>query len=130
MARRIAGEVPCMERDAAWGKPLHVRHRSVIVGLGTVVRVLLQDREDARGGFMAGLAARYRRGRHWNAIAEQDETLRLEIDDDERWAVASEFGCPDILAGFQNSDHVEDGAITALHLLRRSAARYRRNGQQ
>src|SRR6476660_7503684 len=130
MARRIAGEVPCMERDAAGSKPLHVWHRSIVVGLGTMVPVLLQDREHARGGFMAGLAARYRRRAHWNAIAEQDETLRLQIHDDERRTVASKFGCPDILAGLQGSDHVENSTVPALHLLRRSAARYRRNGQQ
>jgi len=47
MARREAGQAPRVERDAVPCQPLLIAHRCIVIFVGSVVGVLLQNGEDA-----------------------------------------------------------------------------------
>ena len=60
MRSRMPRQHPAMERDARPGEALHVGHEGIVVEVGIVLRLLLEDAEDAGGRFAAFLAGRYR----------------------------------------------------------------------
>ena len=58
---RIAGQRAAVERDARPGDALHVRHPGIVIKIGVVVLVLLDDAEDAGRRLASFLAGRHRR---------------------------------------------------------------------
>src|SRR4051812_45851517 len=60
MGCRITGQGTAMQCDPRPGKPLHMRHPGIVIEIGMMVRVLLNDTEDASGSLAPFLAARYR----------------------------------------------------------------------
>ena len=80
--RRIAGQGAAMQRDARPGDALHVRHPGIVVEVGVVVLVLLDDAEDAGRGLASLDAGRNRRAKN-PAVGVVDRHL-LALDRHDR----------------------------------------------
>ena len=83
---RIAGQRPAVQRDARPGDALHVRHPGIVIEIGVVVLVLLDDAEDPGRGLASLDAGRNRRAqnpavgvvdRHLLALERHDRHDRL-----------------------------------------------------
>src|SRR5262249_58436206 len=73
MRRRMSRQWAAVQRDPRPGDPLHVGHVRVVIEIRVVLRLLLNNAENAGGRLTSSLAARYRR--------PQDPTARV-IDRD------------------------------------------------
>ena len=90
-----------MERNAVPCQPLHERHRCAVVEARIMLDLLLQDGEDPGRGAMAGLAGRYGRNADRQAVAIDDQPLRLAIDHQQHRPRRRKLRRPQILAGLQ-----------------------------
>ena len=70
-----------MQRDAVPGETLHVRHPGIVIEVGAVVRIFLNNGEDARWRLVPAHAARYRRAVGPTASVIHGDLLRLDRDD-------------------------------------------------
>ena len=113
----MAGNDAGMERDAAPGQPLHVRHRRIVVDVRMVVPVLLEDREGPGRRRVAGTAAGDGGDSDQTTVAEDIGALRGEADDDLDRAAAGALGPPDIGAGAEARGLGLDGVSGALVLI-------------
>src|SRR2546429_8985368 len=55
----ISGQRPAVQRDARPGDAQHVRHPGIVIEVGVVILVLLQDAEDAGWRLASRSPARY-----------------------------------------------------------------------
>src|SRR3954463_10172496 len=93
-----------MQRNAAPGKPLHVRHRRIVIDVGEVILVLLQDGEHAGGRLVALLAGADRGDAGEHTVAVHVGALLVERNDHEQWAAAGDVAEPDELALLQGRE--------------------------
>ena len=90
-----------MECDAAPGEALLIVHRRVVVDVGVMIGVFLEDGEDACGCLVAGLAGRDSGDGDADSVAIDGGKLAGEIDVDEDGTLGRDLGCPYPFAGLE-----------------------------
>jgi hypothetical protein len=78
---RIPGQRPAVQRDAAPGDALHVRHPGIVIEAGVVVLVLLDDGEDASRRLASRGAGRHRRAQDPALGVVESDLLGLDRHD-------------------------------------------------
>jgi hypothetical protein len=102
VALGIAGQAAGVESHPIPGKALLEGHGRVVVLLGMVAGVLLQDGEDPGWGFMSGLTRRDGADCDAHSVAVDSGALAREIDIDKDWTGGRDVCGPDPLAGLQS----------------------------
>lgn len=101
MGSWIAGQISTVKRHSGPCQPLHEGHWRIVVKVGFVIDMLLQDREQACRGRVPWLTCRDRRDPDRHAIAINDRPLVGEADDDQDRAGRGNIRCPQILPGLE-----------------------------
>ncbi|MNO57548.1 hypothetical protein D3C76_480880 [compost metagenome] len=99
----IAGQPAGMQGDAVPGQALHVGHGGVVVQVGAVLDLLLQDGEHAGRGFLALLAGADRGDADGDAVAVDEDALLAEAYHQRDRALGGDFRVPEELPGLQRS---------------------------
>jgi hypothetical protein len=66
---RISRQPPCLERHSAPGEAFGKWHRSIVVGRGVMICVLLQNLEGSRWCFMPRSSRTDNAGTNFNAVS-------------------------------------------------------------
>src|SRR5205814_5500718 len=100
---RVAGELAGMHRDTGPGKPLHIRHRSVVVFLRPIRLLLIQNREYATGRSVAFGTSAHGGATDQNAVAIYVHHLLRNTNQDHERPLGRDFWMPPILAGLERA---------------------------
>ena len=101
MRGRLGANLSGVERHAVPGEPLHERHRRVLVEIGFMVLVLLEDGEGAGGGLVAGRPARHGRYADQGRSPPDEGALGAEADEDGDGAFGSFVADPEVTSRSQ-----------------------------
>ncbi|MNE57037.1 hypothetical protein D3C80_1519830 [compost metagenome] len=93
-----------MQGDAVPGQALHVGHRCVVVEVGAVLDLLLQDGEYPGWGVLALLAGADRGDADGDAVAIDEHALLGEADHQGDRALRGDFRIPQVLPGLERLD--------------------------